>query len=114
MRTLCAQYSTHHWASPLMMWTAGCWRGVSTMPHGATATSIRKGVEVLGGRVADRLITVEGRDWVFGALRWWRHCWDGGGVLVAFVGSEGVECGGDDVLGLSIQDDVALCAEIFA
>ena len=32
---------------------------------------------------------------------------------MAFVGGKGVECGGDNVLGLCLQDNVALCAEVF-
>ena len=36
----------------------------------------------------------------------------GGGRRVAFVGGEGVQGGGDDVVGLPLQDDVALCAEV--
>ena len=40
------------------------------------------------------------------------HCWDGCGVPVAFVGGEGVQGGGDDVVGLALQDDVALRAEV--
>ena len=32
------------------------------------------GVEVLVGSVAEELIKVEERHWVFGALQWWRHC----------------------------------------
>ena len=66
-----------------------------------------------GGCRAEELINVEGRDWVFGALRWWGDYWDGSGVPVLFVGGEGVEGGGTDELGLSLQDDVALCAEVF-
>ena len=27
MRTPCAQWRTHHWASTLRMWMAGCWGG---------------------------------------------------------------------------------------
>ena len=69
-------------------------------------------VEVWGGRAPEELINVEGRDWVFGPSRWWQPCWDGSGVSVAFVGGKGVDCGGDDVLGLSLKNDVALCATI--
>ena len=55
---------------------------------------------------------MEGGDGIIGALRWWGHCWDGCGVPVAFVGGEGVKGGGDDVVGLPLQDDVALRAEV--
>ena len=55
---------------------------------------------------------MEGGDGIFGALRWWGHRWDGCGVPVAFVGAEGVQGGGDDVVGLPLQDDVALRAEV--
>ena len=34
------------------------------------------------------------------------------GVRVAFVGGEGVQGGGDDVVALPLQDNVALCAEV--
>ena len=51
-------------------------------------------------------------DGILGALGWWGHCWDGCGVPVAFVGGEGVQGGGDDVVGLPLQDDVALRAEV--
>ena len=71
------------------------------------------GLEVWGGHAAEELMDVEGREWVVGALWWRQHCWDGGGVLVVFLGGEGVECGGDDVLCLSLLDYVSLCAEIF-
>ena len=70
------------------------------------------GVEVLGGHTAEELIDVEGRDWVVGALGWWGHRLEGCQVPVAFVGGKGVECRGDDVLCLSVQDYVLLCAEI--
>ena len=56
---------------------------------------------------------MEGGDGVFGALWWWGHRWDGNGVPVVSVGGEGVYSGGDDVLGWSLQDDVALRAEVF-
>ena len=59
------------------------------------------------------LINVEGSDWVFRALRWWWHCWVGSGVPVVFLGGEGVGGGGNDVLGLSFHDDVALFAKVF-
>ena len=49
---------------------------------------------------------------VTGSLGPWGHCWDGCGVPVAFVGSEGVQGGGDDVVGLPLQDYVALRAEV--
>ena len=55
---------------------------------------------------------MEGRDGIFGALGWWGHCWDGCVVPVAFVGGEGVQGGGDDVVGLPLQDDVALRAKV--
>ena len=42
---------------------------------------------------------MEGGGGIFGALRWWGHRWDGCGVPVAFVGGEGVQGGGDDVVG---------------
>ena len=74
------------------------------------ATSIREG---WGGCAAEQLINVEGREWVIGALRWWGHCWDGSRVPVVYVGGEDVKGGGDDVLGLPLQDVVALCAEVF-
>ena len=45
---------------------------------------------------------MEGVDAVFGALRWRGQRWDGSGVPVVF------DCGGDDLLGLFLQDDVAL------
>ena len=44
--------------------------------------------------------------------------WGGGGIAgmvvgsQAFVGGEGVQGGGDDVVGLPLQDDVALRAEV--
>ena len=47
-----------------------------------------------------------------GSLGWCGHCWDGCGVPVAFVGGQGVQGGGDDVVGLPLQDDVALRAEV--
>ena len=53
-----------------------------------------------------------GGDGIFGDLRWWGHRWDGCGVPVAFVGGEGVQGGGDDVVGLPLQDDVVLRAEV--
>ena len=53
-----------------------------------------------GGPAAEDLIDVEGDDGVFWALWWWGHRWDGCGVPVAFVGGEGVQGGGDDVVGL--------------
>ena len=57
-------------------------------------------------------INVEGLDWVFGSL-WWRgHRRDSSGVPVAFLGGEGVECCGDDVMRLPLQKDVALRVEI--
>ena len=65
-----------------------------------------------GGHAAEELINVEGRDLVFGALLWWGHYWDHIGVPVAFVGGEPVELGGDDVLGLSLKVDVAVCAKV--
>ena len=71
------------------------------------------GVEVWGGRAAEELVDVEGRDRVVGALWWWGHRWDGSVVPVAFMGGEGVECGGDDVVHLSFQEYVSLCAKIF-
>ena len=55
---------------------------------------------------------MEGGDGIVGALGRWGHCWDGCGVPVAFVGGEGVQGGGDDVVGLALQDDVALRAEV--
>ena len=55
---------------------------------------------------------MEGGDGIFGALGWSGHCWDGCGVPVAFVGGEGVQGGGDDVVGLPLQDNVALRAEV--
>ena len=70
------------------------------------------GVEVWGCPAAQELIVVEGGDGIFGALRWWGHRWHGCGVPVAFVGGEGVQGGGDDVVGLPLQDDVALRAEV--
>ena len=65
-----------------------------------------------GGPAAYELINVEGGDGIFGALRWWGHRWDGCGVPVAFVGGEDVQGSGDDVVGLPLQDDVALRAEV--
>ena len=70
------------------------------------------GVDVQGGRAAEKLINVEGHDWVFGALGWWGHRWDGRGVPVVYVGGDGVKGSGDHVLGLCHHDDVALCAEV--
>ena len=70
------------------------------------------GVEVRGGRAADEWIKLEGRDWVLGAPRCWGHGWHGSRFAVAFVGGKGLEGGGDDVLGLSLQDNLALCAEV--
>ena len=64
------------------------------------------------GCAAEELINVEGHDRVIGALWRWGHCWDGSGVAVVFVGGEDVKGGGDDVLGLPLQDVVALCAEV--
>ena len=55
---------------------------------------------------------MEGGDGIFGALRWWGHPWDGCGVPVALLGGEGVQGSGDDVVGLPLQDDVALRAEV--
>ena len=55
---------------------------------------------------------MEGGDGIVGALGRWGHCRDGCGVPVAFVGGEGVQGGGDDVVGLPLQDDVALRAEV--
>ena len=55
---------------------------------------------------------MEGCDRVFVALRWWGHRWDGSGAPVVFVGGLGVEGDGDDLLGLSLQDDVAHHAEV--
>ena len=66
-----------------------------------------------GGPAAYEVIDVERRDRVFWALWWWGHRWDGSGVPVVFVGGEGVYGGGDDVLALSLQDNVALRAEDF-
>ena len=43
-----------------------------------------------GGPAAEQLIDVVGADWVFGALQWWRHRWDGSVVPVVFVRGEGV------------------------
>ena len=65
-----------------------------------------------GGLAAWELIDVEGCDGIFGASGRWGHCSDGCGVAVAFVGGEGVQGGGDDVVGLPLQDDVALRAEV--
>ena len=59
-----------------------------------------------------KLIDLEGGNGIFWALRWWGHRWDGCGVPVAFVGGEGVRRGGDDVVDLALQDDVALRAEV--
>ena len=55
---------------------------------------------------------MEGGDGIFGALGWRGHCLDGCGVPVALVGGEGVQGGSDDVVGLPLQDDVALRAEV--
>ena len=55
---------------------------------------------------------MEGGDGITGALGRWGHCWDGCGVPVAFVNGVGVQGGGDDVVGLPLQDDVALRAEV--
>ena len=55
---------------------------------------------------------MEGGDGIVGALRWWRHRWDGCGVPVVFDGGQGVQGGGGDVVGLPLQDDVALRAEV--
>ena len=55
---------------------------------------------------------MEGGDGIVGALGRWQHCWDGCRVPVAFVGGKGVQGGGDDVVGLALQDDVALGAEV--
>ena len=52
---------------------------------------------------------MEGSAWVFGDHQWLGHCRDGSGVPVARLGSKGVECSGDDLLSLSLEDDVALC-----
>ena len=49
---------------------------------------------------------------VFGALLWWGHRCDSNVVPVVCVGSEGVYSGGDDVVGLSLQDHVALHAKV--
>ena len=65
-----------------------------------------------GGHVPQELVDVEGRDWVVGALWWWGHFRDASLVTVAFVGAEGVECAGDDVLCLSFQGYVPQPAEI--
>ena len=54
-----------------------------------------------------------GGDVIVRALLWWGHRWDGCGVPVVFVGGEGVWGGGDDVVGLPLQDDVPLRAEVF-
>ena len=43
MRTPCAQWRTHHWASALRMRMAGCWGGVSRVSHDAMASSILEG-----------------------------------------------------------------------
>ena len=55
---------------------------------------------------------MEAGDGVFVALRCWGHRYDGSGVPLVFVGGEGVSGGGDDVLGLPLQDNVALRAEV--
>ena len=57
---------------------------------------------------------MEGGDGIFGALGLWGHCWDVCGVPVAFLGGEGVQGGGDDVVGLPLQDDVAFRAEVLS
>ena len=111
MRSACAQWRTHHEASALRMWTAGRSGGVSRVFHNAVASSILEGWRCGWpcGVGVDRC----GRGWgVLGDLRWWRHCWDGSGGPVVFVGGEGGYGGGDDVLSLSLQDDVALRAEV--
>ena len=43
MSTQCAQWRTHHWASALRMWTAGCLGGVSTVSRDAMPSSILEG-----------------------------------------------------------------------
>ena len=43
MRTPCAQWRTHRWASALRMWMAGCWGGVPRVSHDAMASSILEG-----------------------------------------------------------------------
>ena len=43
MRTPCAQWRTHLWASALRMWMAGCWGGVSRVSHDAMAGGILEG-----------------------------------------------------------------------
>ena len=60
----------------------------------------------------EKLINVEGLDGVLRSIWWWGHCRDSSGGAVAFVGGEGVECCGDDVMCLPLQEDVALRDEI--
>ena len=43
MRTPCAQWRTHHWASALRMWMAGFLGGVSRVSHDAMASGILEG-----------------------------------------------------------------------
>ena len=64
------------------------------------------------GCAAAEFIDVVGGDGVFGALRWLGHRLAGSGVPVVSLDGEGVEGGRHDVLGLSLQDDAALPAEV--
>ena len=55
---------------------------------------------------------MEGRYWVFCALRWRGGRRDSSGISVGFVGGEGIEGDRYDVLRFSLQDGVALCVAI--
>ena len=112
MRTPCAQWSTHHWASALrMLMEDRCWGGFEDVPW-CNGYFTSAGVELWGDHAADESINVGGRDLVFGSLGRRRPCWDSSGFPVAFVGGKGLECICDDVLHLPLRDDVVLHARI--